>query len=166
MASPVGRGRSALSHPSTEASSSGGRRCTLELTLVAAAEQKKQPLQCFDTCTDTQPRSLRTPRRPRSFSSLFLSPMLYDGDFECGEQRPPRPAPIKTPGRQRSARSRPADRRSRGRAPYVRLPPTDSPLTSFLLLFSSSPQPLLGKYARARFGHLSARNLGFSAVLF
>ena len=34
-------------------------------------------------------------------------------------------------------------------------------------LFSpSSPQPLWRKYARARYGHLSARNLGFSAVLF
>ena len=54
-------------------------------------------------------------------------------------------------------RSRPADRRSRDRAPYVRLPPS-----SFLLLFSSaSPQPLLGKYARARFWPFVRSKLGF-----
>ena len=50
---------------------------------------------------------------------------------------------------------------ARPRAVRQTLPPPPS----FLPLFAA-PQPLWGKYARARYGHLSARNLGFSAVLF
>ena len=96
---------------STEASSSQATLHT-EFTLVAA-EQKKQPLRCFDTCTKTHSRVVRALRSLRFLSSLFLSPMLYDGDFECGEQSPPQPAtPIKTPGRQRRARRK----RGRGEA--------------------------------------------------
>ena len=149
---------------STEASSSQATLHT-EFTLVAA-EQKKQPLRCFDTCTKTHSRDVRA----LFLSSLFLSPMLYDGDFECGEQSPPQPAtPIKTPGRQRRARRKGrrgeagADRPTGARAAARRTSDSPSPLP----LFSpSSPQPLWRKYARARYGHLSARNLGFSAVLF